>query len=341
MTYKAGLVGTGAVSDWHADAFEATERVELVAVADIEESALQEKASKWGIPKQNCYLDHTKMLSEEELDIVSVTTPTAFHREHTIDAAQIGNPDVVWCEKPIAASVKEGQEMVRACEETDTELVVNHVRRWAKPYMRLRQEISENEILGDLHTVHAQFKIELLRNGTHFVDTLYWLLDKKAVRVSGFLNEAAAFDSGDPTIDTEDYGGGGYLILDDGTAVMLDCAVPRESFSGWLHFTGSEGRLYFNESDEEIEYWNITDGVHETELITIFEDEWNKWSSAFRRAAASLVKLADGEGVNKCDGREALTVQEMIIALFISHYTGSDVNLPLEKPLESVSISSW
>jgi len=341
MSYTAGVIGAGAVSELHAEAYANTSGITFEAVAEIDPKTLRSTADDWNIPKRGRYTDHVSMLSNEDLDVVSVAAPTLFHYQHTLDAAKVGDPAVIWCEKPIATSVADAREMTDVCAETDTELVINHVRRWAEPYLNLKRAVAENGVLGDIHSVNSQFKIELLRNGTHFVDTLYWLLGERVVRVGGVLNDRASFDSSTPMIDTGDYGGGGFLVLEDGTFVTLDCTVPRESFSGWFFFTGSAGRLYFNELDRTTTFWSFEDGAHDVAPLTIFDGEWPTWASVFERVAESIVDLADGTGENRCPGAEAVHVQETILALFISDYTDSTVTLPLDKPLERVAIPSW
>lgn len=341
MSYTAGLVGAGAVSELHAEAYASTPGISLETVAEIDAETLHATAAEWDVPESSRYTDHVEMLEREDLDVVSVTTPTLFHHEHTVDAARIGDPAVVWCEKPIATSVAAAREMVDVCADTDTELVVNHVRRWAQPYRNLKAAIAGDEVLGTVQSVNCQFKVELLRNGTHFVDTLYWLLGERAERVSGVLNDRASFDSGTPTTDTEDYGGGGYLVLADGTFVTLDCTVPRESFSGWFFFTGSAGRLYFNELDRHVSCWTYEDGSHVPVPLDVFDEDWTAWAPAFERVVESIVELVDGTGENRCPGTDAVHVQEIILGIFLSHYTSSTVTLPLADPLEDVSIPSW
>jgi predicted dehydrogenase len=339
MTHRAGLVGAGGVSDLHADAYANTDGIELAAVAELDPERLAAKADAWGVPERGRYTDHAEMLAAEALDVVSVTTPTLFHREHTLDAARVGDPAVVWCEKPIATSVADAREMVAVCDETDTELVVNHVRRWAEPYRNLKALV-EDGALGEVQSVNAQFKAELLRNGTHAADTIYWLLGERVERASGTLTGPADFESG-PAEEMADAGGGGHLVLADDTFVTLDCTVPRESFSGWFDLTGTEGRLHVNERDQTATRRTYEGGAHVPAPVEVFPEGWSPWAPAFENVVESLVELADGTGENRCPGAEAVHVQELLVALFVSHHTDSAVTLPLAEPLSDVTVPSW
>ena len=84
--------------------------------------------------------------------------------------------------------------MVDGYEQTGTELVVNRSFRFTEKVQRLCDFVHEEGILGEGHSVTTQFRMESLRNSTHLLDTLVYLLDARAERVSGYItgeNEAA------------------------------------------------------------------------------------------------------------------------------------------------------
>jgi predicted dehydrogenase len=235
--------------------------------------------------------------------------------------------------------------MVDACDRTDTELVVNHSFRFTDKLRRLRELVVEEGILGEVRAVSTQFRMELLRNSTHLLDTLVYLLDARAERVSGYVtgeNEAVDSLSADRTVD--DAGGGGFVVMDDGTFVTVDCTVPRGMSTMSLQFVGTGGKLYLNNDDGEWRYWELVDGDHVERDLPGIEGAWT-WDDDYRRAfptaARDLVALLDGERSNPSTGREATRSLEVIAALYCSHYTGGQVDVPLARPLRDVTITSW
>ena len=136
-----------------------------MAVADIDEGKLDRFGEAWEIPPDRRYVGHESMLAAEDLDLVSVCTPSYLHDDHVVDAAESqADSGLVWCEKPIASSVSDAEKMVMACDETDTELLVNHFFRFTTKLQRLRDLIQTEDLLGDVHAVATRFRIELLRN---------------------------------------------------------------------------------------------------------------------------------------------------------------------------------
>lgn len=363
--YRAGIIGTGGIAGMgvlglhdaseigqrkvrtsHAGGYDATEAVELVAVADVDEAALETFGEAWDIPPEGRYVGHRAMLESESLDVVSVCTPTDLHHRHVVDAAtSAANPDVVWCEKPIAASVADANDMVSTCRQEGVELVVNHSFRFTDKLRHLETLLRERALVGEVHAVSAQFRMELLRNATHLLDTLVYLLDAPVARVSGFVNgENEAVESLDAGRRVDDAGGGGFLVLDDGTFATIDCTVPRAASSMQIQLVGENGKLYLNNDDGEWRYWRLEDGEHVEADLPGIDGGWTweeDYREAFPNAAGHVVDLLDGEAENHSTGEAATRSLEIIVGFYCSHYVGGHVDLPLEPPLEGVEITSW
>ena len=365
MTYRAGIIGTGGIAGMgilgmhdedvigtekirasHAGGYDATRDIELVAVADVDEEKLEKFGTAWDIPDSARYVGHESMLAAEDLDVVSVCTPSFLHDRHVIDAARsAADPDAIWCEKPIASEVSAAKRMIEACEETDTELVVNHSFRFTNKLQKLKDLMQQENLVGDVHSISAQFRMELLRNSTHLLDMLVYLLDARASHVSGYINgENEAVDSLDTAADVDDAGGGGFVVMDDGTFATIDCTIPRADSSMLFSIIGTEGKLYLNNDDGEWRYWRNEDGDHVEAELPGIEGSWTwdvDYENAFANAARHLEGILDGTAENYSTGQEAIQSLEIIVAFYISHYTGGTVDIPLERPLSDVTITSW
>lgn len=362
--YRAGIIGTGGVAGLgllgmhdeedigrkkfrasHAGGYDASDEVELAAAADIDPEKLETFCTAWEIDEAHRYTDTEAMLEAEPLDIVSICTPSMFHRDPVIAAAESNNPDVVWCEKPIASSVVDAEEMITACDDHDVELVVNHTFRFTEKLQRLRSLIQEEGLLGELHSIAAAFRMELLRNSTHLLDTLVYLTEARAARVAGFITgENEAVDALDVDERIDDSGGGGFVVLDDGTFVTVDCTVPRAASSMRYEFVGDAGKLYLNNDDGEWRYWELSEGDHVEVPLPGIEDGWtweSDYEAGFPNAVDHLVGLLEGVEANRSTGREATRSLEIIVGMFVSEFTGSQVELPLAAPLKDVTITSW
>ena len=237
------------------------------------------------------------------------------------------------------------KEMIAVYEETDTKLVVNHSFRFTDKLQQLYHLIQEENILGHVHSVSAQFRMELLRNSTHLLDTLVFLLNVRAKIIGGFINgenEAAESLNADQPID--DAGGGGFVVMNDGTFVTIDCTIPRDDSSMTFQFIGLEGKVYLNNDDGEWRYWRLEEGEHIEEPLPGVEGSWtweDDYKELFVNAANHIVDLLNGEANNHSTGTEAMRSLEIIVGFYLSHYTGGQVEAPLDRPLEDIRITSW
>lgn len=111
-TFGIGIVGTGMISAFHAQAIAGMKNARLVAVF----SRTREKAERFG-QTHRCqpFSDYDAFLRCDGLDIVSITTPSGRHLEPAVAAARAGKH--VLCEKPLDATLERVDEMIRVCAE--------------------------------------------------------------------------------------------------------------------------------------------------------------------------------------------------------------------------------
>ena len=130
---RIAVVGLGAVTrNIHLPAYKTlSDKIEIVAGCDVDAKARQTARDDFGIA--NVFEDPRKMIAETSPDIVSVCTPPAFHVDHSLIALESGCH--VFCEKPLAGSLTEADELIRAAERANRHVVVNN----QFPYMNIHR----------------------------------------------------------------------------------------------------------------------------------------------------------------------------------------------------------
>jgi predicted dehydrogenase len=357
--YRAGILGTGGVAGLgtigvhergserptasHAGGYEAVDGVELVAAADVNEEALTAFSDAWGVDPAHRYGDAESMLAAEDLDVVSVCTPGVFHHDHVISAAEAG-VDAVLCEKPVASSLAEAEEMITACDDAGTDLVVNYTLRFTEKFQRLRDHIQTGAALGEVRSVAVQSRMELMRNASHVFDLLAFLFDRDVDAVWGHVtgeNESVVELSGDAGVD--DAAGRAMVSLGE-THATVDCTIPRAASSISYQFVGTEGKLSIDLDAGEWRYWRLEDGSHVPAEMAGIDGAWtwdDDYEEGFANAVAHVVDRLDGSERTLSTGRDALASLETLVAVYVSQYTGSRVSLPLERPFRGFEIRSW
>lgn len=147
---RVGVIGAGTIA-WSAHLPAITQLrglVELVAVADVRESAARRAVQHFG--GEAAYTDYRQVLDRADIDLVIICTPEFLHAEQTIAAAAAGKH--VLCEKPMAANLSEADAMLDACQRAGVWLMIGHSRRFIPRYQRIHEAIVAGEI-GDVRFV--------------------------------------------------------------------------------------------------------------------------------------------------------------------------------------------
>ncbi|WLD94570.1 Gfo/Idh/MocA family protein [Alkalihalobacillus sp. AL-G] len=341
---KMGIIGVGGIAqERHLPTFlQLNESVELVAVNDQNEERAKEVAEKFGIPQ----ILHDYQAMFEVIDAVTICTPNKFHAEIAIQALEAGVH--VLCEKPMAISTKECEDMIKAATENDKLLSIAYHYRYTKEAQAAKNTILQGEI-GDPLVV----RVDALRRrkvpgwgvftnkdlqgggclidfGCHLLDLALWLLDDpEPVEVMGRannrlsktpnrFNEWGSFDH--QTFEVDDHTTG-YITFKNGVSLILECswAANIKEDTTNLRISGVDGGL----------------SVYPFEL-------YKEKHGMLVNTSASVIPGVDDPGilqarnlVNSCLGSEdlvvkpeqALTVTKIIEAIYKSSETGSSVRL--------------
>jgi predicted dehydrogenase len=135
---RVGIVGVGFMGITHAAGWAATRATLAGFVAPAPDKA-QVMAEQYDA---QVYPDFEAMLAE--VDVVDICTPTHLHYEMTLKAAAAGKHII--CEKPLARTLAQGQEMIAACRSAGVKLLVAHVVRFFPEYAQAKTLVARGEI---------------------------------------------------------------------------------------------------------------------------------------------------------------------------------------------------
>ena len=152
-----GWIGVGtrgyASLDWMHTA--APNDVEITAICDTYEGYIARAKDRmktiWGtVPK--AYKDYNDLLADKSIDAVYIMTPEHLHHEMAIAAIKAGKH--VYTEKPLAHTIEEGWDIVRAAEKSDKVVQVGTQNRSSTIYKKAKEMIQKG-MVGDVHYVRA------------------------------------------------------------------------------------------------------------------------------------------------------------------------------------------
>jgi predicted dehydrogenase len=242
---RVGVLGTGIIiRDFHMVTLQNHPRATVVAAGNLHSESLQRLAATYNIPKT--YTDWAEMAADPEIDAVVIGLPNYLHAPVTVQMLEAGKH--VLCEKPMALSVAEGEQMVAASRRSGRKLMIAHMWRFDREILWLRDLITSGT-LGKVFKLksHAIWLYEgpppgswfitknfagggaLADMGIHSIDTLCYLLGKvRPTKV--FANVGTHFRD---------------IELDDTATVLVEFegGIAALIEAGWYHLyaDGLEG----------------------------------------------------------------------------------------------------
>jgi len=141
MTIKAAVIGVGSMGVNHARVNWELPDVDLVAVADFDESRVNSVAKKYST---KAYTDYQRMLDETKPDEVTLAVPTVYHHKIALDIIERGIPLLI--EKPISFTLEEGREIIEAAKNKNVKLMIGHIERFNPAIIALKELIAQEEL---------------------------------------------------------------------------------------------------------------------------------------------------------------------------------------------------
>lgn len=341
------VIGAGAlVYNMHRHAFDLP-TTQICALCDIRKEPASERAAELNVP---LYEDYKKMLAEIQPDVTVIMTPHYLHPQMAFDALRAGSHVLV--EKPMAIQVADADKMVEVVKETGKLLAVNFQQR-LRPEVRAARRLIQEGRLGKIQRVSlvvpwprsyryyslASWRATwwgegggvLLNQAPHDLDLICHLagLPKRVISWNRTnLHQIEVEDTISAMLEWEN-GATGYLHIstaESGPKSDLEIVGTKGSVQI------GNGTLDFHEFEADVhEYLRTTDEIYrgpdalpvEVEL----EDGEGNHPAVYRNFHAAIL---EGAPIS-ADAAEGVMSLELANAMIYSSYTGSVVELPLDR----------
>jgi predicted dehydrogenase len=153
---KVGLIGCGWYGMVDVRAAFKVGGIEVIAVCDIDSEHLKDSADKIASEqgtRPKTFKNYKELLEVPGLEVVIIATPPHWHALMFIDAVEKGLD--VYCEKPLAYDVREGQAVVEAAKKSGRIVQIGFQRRQSKAIGQAKEYIQDGNI-GKIIQAEAQ-----------------------------------------------------------------------------------------------------------------------------------------------------------------------------------------
>ena len=340
--YRVAVLGCGRISKNHFSSIaQYSEDLELVAVCDNDSDALKVVTDTYQV---NGYLSLTDMLANEQLDLVSICTPSGLHSEQAIEIAEAG-VNVV-SEKPRATRWDDGVKMVKACDQTGVRLFIVKQNRRNTTLQLLKRAIEEKRF-GRIHMVHLnvfwsrpqsyydQAKWRgtwefdggaLMNQSSHYVDLLDWLIGPVASVHAMMGTLGRDIEVEDTAVMNIRWRNG---ALGSMSVTML---TYPQNYEGSITILGDKGSVRVGGvAVNEIQHWEFEDTQnYDKDIKNANYETTSIYGFGHPLYYKNVIDVLRGEAECETDGREGLKSLELLIAAYLSARDGKTINLPLE-----------
>ena len=319
-TRRVAIIGCGRMGKVHAKGYASEPRCRVVALADLEPGKAEEIGAANGF-EATVHTDYKEMLSAAQPDLVSICLWTKQHLPAIRDCIEAG-VGAVHCEKPMAPSWSEAQEIARIARAAGARLTFGHQRRFSPSYAKAR-DVLHGGRLGELERIEAFNPANILDWGTHIVDLIHmynretpaqWVLGQVDARdVKKWFDVPFEFAA----LASVRFQNGVRAVIHSGDDKEIDIGIRLIARRGVIEAIG-ENKLRI------LEYGK---GAWEAEEFAA-----DHMPIALRGVVTNLIDTLDSGREAELSLDRALRATEVIFAVYESCRRRARIDLPLQAP---------
>ena len=346
---RVAIIGCGGISNCHMQGYKALpELCEVVAVCDLDEEKVTKYAAKYGIT--HFYSNYDEMFKGEKIDAVSVCTWNASHKGAAVAALKAGCK--VLCEKPMALTAGEAEEMYDLSKATGNLLMLGFVRRFGNDANIIKKFV-EGGTMGDIYYAKATYLRRsgcpggwfgdkrysgggpLIDLGVHVIDLVRYLSGSpKPVSVYGVTyNNLGDHRAGGGqswvsttkghtfTYDVEDFASA-MVRFDNGLTLSVEASfnLNLKQDRGDIELFGTKSGVKL---DPQIEFFTDMNGMFVD--VKPFGNSALSFDGLFNREIAHFVDCCLGKCECISPAEDGVTLMKILDAIYESARTGHEV----------------
>lgn len=313
---NVAVIGVGSMGRNHARVLATLPNVNLVAVADVDPSALYKVARTY---RAEPYTDYRAMLDKEQLDLVSLVVPTVLH--YPLAKEIIGRGVHVFVEKPLTLNVQEGTELIAAAKEKKVKLAVGHIERFNPAVSEMKRRLDHGQ-LGRVYQIHARRvgpfppRVDdvgvILDLATHELDIMEYITHSPVSSLYAETERKIHGSHEDLLL--------GVLKFEDGTVGVLDINWLTPTKIRELALLGERGMFLVNYLTQDFYFYEnaFTNGQWDGLSMIMGVSEGRRIKYEVKRREPLRVELED---MVKCvlhGGRPEVTGEDALRAVFLA-----------------------
>lgn len=343
-TLQVALIGTGGIGELHLDQWRQVDHAEVSGVFDVSAESARRAAENFEV--ETVYESLEDAVADEAIDAVDICVPNRAHTAAVITALDAGKH--VICEKPLAATSAEIEQMIAARDRAEKLLMTAQHLRFEERSAAFKKMVDAGR-LGEVYYARAfwlrrrmlpttpgfirkeqsgggpgiDIGVHALDLALHFMGfpkpiSVTGVADCKLAKREGVFNEWGEFDAAD--FDVEDFAAG-MIRFENGAALTLEVSWMLnidEDESYGVHLFGENGGGRW----PELKFSHEHDGLLLDEQISNIRE-----NHGHRNELREFTRAVRDGGPSPVPAEESLVVARILEALYASAAQGSEAAL--------------
>lgn len=342
-THRIGLVGCGRISQFHFEAISKVDGLELGAVCDSDAERARAAGTRWGVP---WFTDVDDMARRDDLDVVTICTPSGLHPEHGIVAARHGKHVIT--EKPMALSREGARKLVDTCDAAGVRLFVVKQNRLNPPIRLLKNAVDRGRF-GRIYLANVTVRWQrpqdyydaepwrgtwrydggaIMNQASHYVDLIQWLLGPVDSVMAMTATQARRIEAEDSGAAVLHFASGALGVIE------VNVLTYPKNFEGSLTIMGESGTVKIGgTSVNKVEHWAFAEYDDDDKVVDTGAINTNPptvYGFGHEGYYRNVLAVLRGEADPDTDGRAGEKSLALILAIYESAKTGKLVRLPAD-----------
>jgi len=333
--WNFGIVGSGVIADFHAKAIQHISNAKLIGVCGKSGKSARILSDKYGCL---VFENYQELLSNPEIDIVTIATPSGLHMEPTIEAAKKGKH--VLCEKPIEITLDRIDAMIEAHQKSGTYLGGIFNYRYTDVLAPLKNAIDTGRFGVITHASvyvpwwrsddyyegnwRGTWELDgggaLMNQSIHMIDMLQYLM--------GPITSIKSFSAtlAHPQIEAEDSSVSALQFENNALGVIYGTTGAWPGQARRLEIMGTKGTVV--QEDDNIIKWEFADKIEgDEEILANFGNDQGVGGASdptaipfvnHQRNIEEFIQAIETESPFSIDGYEARKAVEIILRIYKS-----------------------
>jgi glucose-fructose oxidoreductase len=327
---RYAVVGLGSISQMAVlPAFKNAKNSELAALVTDDPRKAEELGKTYDVSRTTNYQGYDDLLRSGSIDAVYIGLPNSMHKDFSVRAARAGVH--VLCEKPMAASVAECEQMIRAAEENRVKLMIAYRLHFEPANLRAIEMLQKGEI-GEPKIFSSVFSLQvkegnirvkkdlaggpLMDLGVYPINASRYLFRDEPIEVTGI-----GANTGDPRFTEVHETATGILRFPGDRLAVFTCSFGAAAADGY-QVVGTKAELWLRPAYDYHEPLKLTLKAAGKEHATSF-DKLDQFGPELEYFAQCILDGTEPEP----SGQEGLADMRVVEALLESMRSGHPVKL--------------